>query len=88
MVALIIGIIVVIIGVVGIVYWFSPFVEVLKGAVPAMLVLGGALAVVAGITTIRDEIEAKKFEEERKKEEEKEKKEEEKKEEEKKESRT
>lgn len=71
MVALIIGIIVAAIGVVGIVIWFSPFVEVLKGAVPAMFVMGGLLAVVAGITTIKDEIEAKKFEEERKKEEEK-----------------
>lgn len=70
MVALIIGAIVIVLGVAGIILWFKPFVEVLKGAVPPMFVMGGLLAVIAGVTTIRDEIEARKWEEERKKEEE------------------
>lgn len=71
MVALIVGIIVTIVGIVGIVFWFEHFVKVLQGSVPAMFVMGGLLAIVAGITTIRDEIEARKFEEEAKKEQEK-----------------
>jgi|YNPNPStandDraft_1061719.scaffolds.fasta_scaffold99466_2 hypothetical protein len=71
MIALIIGIIVVVLGVVGIVQWFSDFVSVLKGAVPPMFVCGGLLAIIAGITSIKDAAEAKKLEEERKKEEEK-----------------
>jgi len=69
MVALIIGLIVVVLGVIGIVTWFPDFVLVLKGSVPAMLICGGLLAIIAGITSIKDSIEAKKLEEEHKKEE-------------------
>lgn len=72
MVALIIGLIVVVLGVFGIVTWFGDFILVLKGSVPAMLICGGLLAIVAGITSIKDSIEAKKLEEERKEEQKKE----------------
>ena len=68
MVALVMGIVVVVLGLLGIVSWFGDFVLVLKGSVPAMFVLGGLLAIVAGITSIKDAAEAKKLEEERKKE--------------------
>ncbi len=68
MVALIIGLIIAVLGVLGILRWTSDFVAVLRGSVPAMLVCGGLLAVIAGITSIKDSIEAKKLEQEKQKE--------------------
>jgi F0F1-type ATP synthase assembly protein I len=67
--ALIAGIITVIIGIIGIIRWSDLMVKFLKGSVPLMLVFGGLLAIIAGITSIKDSIEAKKLEEESKKEE-------------------
>lgn len=69
MVALIIGVVVVILGLLGIITWFPDFVMILRGSVPAMFICGGLLAIIAGITSIKDSIEAKKIEEESKKEE-------------------
>lgn len=66
MVALIVGVVITVIGILGILRWVSAFVLVLKGSVPIMLVCGGLLAVVAGITSIKDSIEAKKLEQEKK----------------------
>ncbi|MDI6640870.1 MAG: hypothetical protein QME68_00975 [Elusimicrobiota bacterium] len=72
MVALIIGLIVAVVAAyVGLAFWLEDVVVVLKGSIPLMFFCGGLLAVIAGITSIKDEIEAKKLEEERKKEEEK-----------------
>lgn len=71
MVALIIGLIVAVVAAyVGIAFWLRDVIAVLKGSIPLMFFCGGLLAVVAGVTSIKDEIEAKKLEEERKKEEE------------------
>lgn len=66
MVALIIGLIVIILGVIGIITWVKDFIVVLRGAVPAMFLCGGLLAVIAGITSIKDAAEVKKMEQERK----------------------
>ena len=66
MVALVIGVVIAVLGVVGIFRWTTAFVIVLKGSVPIMLVCGGLLAVIAGITSIKDSIEAKKLEQEKK----------------------
>jgi len=69
MLALIIGLIVAIVAAyIGLAYWLSDVVAVLKGSIPLMFFCGGILAVIAGITSIKDEIEAKKLEEEQKKE--------------------
>jgi len=69
MLALIIGLIVAIVAAyIGLAYWLSDVVVVLKGSIPLMFFCGGILAVIAGITSIKDEIEAKKLEEEQKKE--------------------
>ncbi len=62
--ALIGGIIAVVIGVIGIVRWPTDLLVVLKGSVPLMIALGGLLAIIAGITSIKDSIEAKKLEQE------------------------
>ncbi|MFQ3675756.1 MAG: hypothetical protein SNJ64_04360 [Endomicrobiia bacterium] len=67
--ALIAGIITMLIGIIGLVRWGGLVIDFLKGSVPLMLVLGGLLAIIAGITSIKDSIEAKKLEEESKKEE-------------------
>lgn len=39
-------------------------VLVIQGSVPIMLILGGILAIIAGVTSIKDSIEAKKLEKE------------------------
>ena len=47
------GIVAMIIGVVGLFVWWSDFLEVLKGILPIILVLGGALAIYLGIEDIK-----------------------------------
>lgn len=54
MVALIGGIVAVVLGLVGFIVWWRPFLELLQGGVPLMLVLGGALATYLGIEEVRD----------------------------------
>lgn len=58
----IIGTIIVLLGLKGIWCWWSDFLVVLKGSVPAMLIFGGAIAVIAGLSEIRDEVSSKKEE--------------------------
>ena len=57
--SLIIGTAVVVIGVVLVIVWWSDFFIVLKGSIPVMLILGGAIAVMAGLTELKDEMAAK-----------------------------
>jgi hypothetical protein len=56
----IIGAIVALLGLLGIASWWSDFVTVLKGSVPAMLIFGGVIALIAGVSEIRDEAASKK----------------------------
>ena len=49
------GIVSVVAGFFGLARWWPLFVEFLKAAFPPILVLGGAIAVVAGVTAVRDE---------------------------------
>ena len=56
------GIISILIGVWGITSWWWSFTELLKGAVPPVLVLGGLAALFAGIGEIKDSGQAKKEE--------------------------
>lgn len=56
------GIISILIGVWGITSWWWSFTELLKGAVPPVLVLGGLAALFAGIGEIKDFSQAKKEE--------------------------
>ncbi|RKY30267.1 MAG: hypothetical protein DRP67_04855 [Candidatus Omnitrophota bacterium] len=75
--ALIGGIIAVVLGIIGLGKWWTLFVKGLKAAVPFLLLVGGIIAIAAGISDIKDRLEEKKEKEKEKEE----KKEEEKKEE-------
>jgi uncharacterized membrane protein YqjE len=50
-----------ILGVIGIIIWWGYFLKALLAAVPAMLILGGALAVYLGVEEIRDKRRADSF---------------------------
>jgi len=56
------GIVAVVIGVVGLVAWWGPFLEIIKGAIPIILVLGGALAIYLGIEDIKTSAPSKEEE--------------------------
>jgi len=58
----IVGAIVALLGVIGLLNWWLYFVVVLKATVPAMLIFGGVIAVIAGISEIKDEAASKKEE--------------------------
>jgi uncharacterized membrane protein len=47
------GIVALIIGVVGLIAWWADFLEVLKGVIPILLILGGALAIYLGMEEVR-----------------------------------
>ena len=63
---LISGIVSVIVGVIGFIFWWDAFVVILKGGIPIMLILGGILAVYVGLDAMQD-----RMKEERRKQEEK-----------------
>ncbi len=48
------GLAALVLGVIGIIAWCSEFILILKGAVPLMLILGGALAAYLGFEEIKD----------------------------------
>ncbi|SPD72300.1 conserved hypothetical protein [uncultured Desulfobacterium sp.] len=48
------GLAAVVLGIIGIIAWWSDFVLILKGAIPAMLILGGGLAAYLGFEEIKD----------------------------------
>jgi len=58
--ALIGGIIAALLGVWGLVGWWAMFLKGLKAAVPVMLLVGGIIAIAAGISDIKDRLEEKK----------------------------
>lgn len=47
------GIVALIIGILGLIIWWGDFLLILKGAVPIILVLGGALAIYLGIEDVK-----------------------------------
>ncbi len=59
MLAVITGLVFIVLGLWGILGWWSDFLSFLRGSVPFMLFVGGLLAVVAGVTSIRDSLESK-----------------------------
>jgi hypothetical protein len=62
MMAMVVGLIFILLGLWGIITWRDSFLMVLKGIVPLMLVCGGLLSLIAGVTAIKDKISAPKVE--------------------------
>lgn len=50
------GIISAVLGLISLIFWWSDFMTIVKGAFPIFLLLGGALAVYVGIDEIQDKI--------------------------------
>ena len=57
---LLFGVIAAVLGLAGLAIWFYDFLIILKGGVPAMLLLGGALAAYLGFDEIKDTWREKK----------------------------
>ncbi|MCK5533890.1 hypothetical protein KAI68_02150 [bacterium] len=69
MLSIIGGLVFLVVGLLGVIVWSGDLWIVLKGSLPLMAVLGGLVAVAAGISSVKDERAAKKEEEESKSEE-------------------
>jgi phosphate/sulfate permease len=57
------GVIAAALGLIGIVIWWGQFLMVLAGTIPAMLLLGGALAIYLGFDELKDTWKKEKDEE-------------------------
>ena len=68
MAALLGGLISLVLGIIGIIIWWGYFVKALAAGIPALLILGGALATYLGIEEWKDRRSAEKFDEEPEKE--------------------
>ena len=64
MAALVGGLVSLVLGIIGIIIWWGYFVKALAAGIPALLILGGALATYLGIEEWKDKRSPKKFEEE------------------------
>lgn len=61
-ISIIIGAIVALLGLIGLLGWWCDFVIVLKGSIPAMFIFGGVIAVIAGLSELKDKQSAGKNE--------------------------
>ena len=57
---IVVGAVSIVLGLQGLCLWRGDFLAIVRGCLPAILILGGAIAVVAGISEIRDEISSKR----------------------------
>jgi len=48
------GVVAAVLGLIGLSVWFREFLQILAGAVPVMLLLGGALAIYLGFDELKD----------------------------------
>ncbi|RLB16290.1 MAG: hypothetical protein DRG82_09485 [Deltaproteobacteria bacterium] len=62
MTALLGGIVALVLGLIGIIVWWGDFLEILRGSVPLILLLGGALATYLGFEELKDKRAADTFE--------------------------
>lgn len=60
--SVVIGAIVTLLGLWGLIAWWCDFLLVLRGSIPAMLIFGGIIAVIAGISEVKDELASGKEE--------------------------
>ncbi|MDP3730323.1 MAG: hypothetical protein Q8R14_02210 [Candidatus Omnitrophota bacterium] len=57
---IVIGVIAVLLGLKGLISWWGDLLTVLRGSLPLVFILGGAIAVIAAFSEIKDEISSKK----------------------------
>lgn len=62
MLAVVLGLLFSAAGVLGIVRWWNDFLIAVRGLLPAIFLGGGLLAILAGVTSIMDDLRAKKEE--------------------------
>lgn len=55
------GLVALVLGIIGLIVWFPYFIKALMAGVPAMLILGGALAAYLGFEEIKDKRTAESF---------------------------
>jgi uncharacterized membrane protein YqjE len=65
MMALAGGLVALILGIIGIIVWWSFFLKALMAGIPVMLILGGALATYLGIEELKDKKSAESFDTEK-----------------------
>jgi uncharacterized membrane protein YqjE len=65
MMALAGGLVALILGIIGIVVWWSYFLKALMAGIPVMLLLGGALATYLGLEEMKDKKAAESFDTEK-----------------------
>ncbi len=56
------GIVGIILGILGLIKWWLLFLKALAALVPFVLVVGGVLAVIVGISSVKEKIEEKREE--------------------------
>lgn len=61
MMALAGGLVALVLGIIGIVVWWSFFLKALMAGIPVMLILGGALATYLGLEEMKDKKAAESF---------------------------
>jgi hypothetical protein len=64
MISLIGGVAALVLGVVFLFIWFMPFLGVLKGTLPALFIMGGALAAYLGYEELKDKTSSESFDDE------------------------
>jgi len=58
MVALIAGLVLLVLGILGLVFWFSLFWMVLRGSIPFIFTICGLAAIAVGISSVKDKAAA------------------------------
>ena len=56
------GLVAILLGLIGLIRWWVLFVKLLYATVPAILILGGLIALAAGVSEIKDAMKSKKEE--------------------------
>ena len=62
MTALVGGLVALILGIIGIIFWWGYFLKALMAGIPVMLILGGALATYLGLEEMKDKKASETFE--------------------------
>jgi hypothetical protein len=55
-----IGVALTVLGLVALVGWWSDFISIIKGSIPAIIIFAGIIALIAGISQLQDELVDKK----------------------------